>query len=242
MNMKSVKFKVFRYDPAVDKSPHFDIFEVPLSPLMSVLEGLYYIRENIDGSLAFRSACRAGVCGSCGMHINGKYRLACETQVKALNTTSVVIRPLSHYPIVRDLFINMDSFWKKYRLIKPFLMPGTPSPDMERPQSPDQRGKLDGLYECILCLVCMGSCPVLETNPNYLGPAILLKVDRFFQDSRDAADDDRLNIVAGNNGVFRCRTVFNCQMCPKSLDPTGSIANLKRSLVKRQFSISRLFS
>jgi succinate dehydrogenase / fumarate reductase iron-sulfur subunit len=224
----SYTFKVFRFDPEKDKSHRFDTFEVPTFPHITVLDGLFYIQDNLDGSVAFRSSCRAGVCGSCAMHINGKYRLACETQVSLLGGSTVSIRPLAHLPIIRDIFVDMTNFWKMYKRIKPYLMPGSEHPEKERLQTADERKHIDILVDCILCSACYSSCPVVATDSDYLGPAALLKADRFLQDSRDQADEERLTIINGDHGAFRCHTIFNCQkVCPKDLDPTGAIADLK---------------
>jgi succinate dehydrogenase / fumarate reductase iron-sulfur subunit len=241
--MEMKRFVIFRFDPESDKSHHFDNFDVPCRMGMTVLDGLNHIRDKLDGSLAYRASCREGVCGSCGMHINGMYRLACETQIKLLDTDTIVIRPLAHLPIIRDLFMDMNPFWEKYELIKPYLIPGDMlSPDRERLQTPDDRQKLNGLIECILCLCCHASCTLTMTDPEYLGPAALLKMNRFFQDSRDQAYHERLDLVEGDHGIFRCHTIFNCQkVCPKALDPTGSIAKLKQQAVARKLRVPFLF-
>ena len=235
-------FKILRYDSSKNEPPKFESFKIPVEKGMTVLEGLIYIQDNLDGSLAFRSSCRAGVCGSCAMHINGKYRLACETQIYSLKLKTITVRPMAHLKIIKDLFVDLEPFWKKFKRIKPFLQPGDSAPERERIQSADDRLKLEGLIDCILCGACQASCTVCETHPEYLGPAILLKVNRFVVDSRDNADDERLEEVSGFDGVFRCHTIFNCQeVCPKELDPTGSIANLKRKIVKKKFGMSKLY-
>ncbi|MBI3990615.1 MAG: 2Fe-2S iron-sulfur cluster binding domain-containing protein, partial [Candidatus Omnitrophica bacterium] len=157
-------FKVFRFNPEEDKKPYFKIYDVPVKKGMTVLDGLWYIQERLDGSLAFRSSCRAGVCGSCAMHINGCYRLACETQLSGLKgelsaakppaDIIITIRPLSELKVIRDLVVDMEQFWKKYEYIKPYLMPGASMSGKERCQTYDERKKLDGLIECILCGCC----------------------------------------------------------------------------------------
>jgi succinate dehydrogenase / fumarate reductase, iron-sulfur subunit len=241
--MEKYQFSVFRFDPEKDKTHKFDNYEVPYRMGMTVLDGLNYIRNKLDGSLAFRASCREGVCGSCGMHINGIYRLSCETQLKLLNTNKITVRPLSHLPVIRDLFVDMDPFWEKYEYMKPYLMPGDAvSPERERFQTADDRMKLNGLVECILCLCCHASCTVTMTDPNYIGPAALLKADRFFQDSRDKAYNERLDLVEGDDGIWRCHTIYNCQkVCPKSLDPTASIAHLKQQAIARKLKVPFLF-
>ncbi len=220
-------FKVFRFDPAKDKTYRFQTYNVPVEKEMTVLEGLYYILENLDGSLAFRSSCRAGVCGSCAMHINGEYRLACNNQVSTLGKT-IVIRPLAHLPILKDLVVDMTTFFKQYEAIKPYLMNGQYVPEKEFIQSPKERKKLDHLIDCILCGACYGSCPVAASSPEYLGPHALMKAARFINDSRDTDSQERLRLVAHDTGLWRCHTIFNCQQaCPKDLDPAGAIAQLK---------------
>lgn len=222
------KFKIFRFDPDTDKRPYFKSYEVPDKKGLTVLEGLLYIQQNLDGSLAFRTACRAGICGSCAMHINGSYRLACETQIGALGS-KIKIRPLAHLPVIKDLFVDMTKFWDRYKFIKPYLIPGDPNPEKERIQTPDQREKLNDMIDCILCGCCYSSCTVTLTDPEYLGPAAIMKANRFVCDSRDNAKKERLKLVDTDHGVWRCHTIFNCQKaCPKDLNPPASIANLKR--------------
>jgi len=236
--MSDAKFKIFRFDPSTDKKPAWQEFTLPVEKGMTVLEGLFHIQAHIDGSLAFRSSCRAGVCGSCAMHINGTYRLACETQILDLGGT-VRIRPLAHLPILRDLVVDMDPFWEKYNAIKPYLIPGDAPGERERLQTPDERAQLDVIIDCILCASCYGSCTVNNYDDQYLGPAALLKAQRFFDDSRDAADEERLELVDGAHGAWRCHTIFNCQeVCPKDIDITGSIGVMKRNLTATRFSPS----
>lgn len=233
--MATVIFKIFRYDPEADKSYRFDTFNVPYKKGMSVLDGLIYIQDRLDGSLAFRVSCRAGVCGSCAMHINGSYRLACETQVSQVrghHVSEFIIRPLGHLKLIKDLCVDMDIFWKHYRQIKPYLIPSEPSPDKERPQRMEDRSLLDGLIDCILCGACYASCSVTDTDPDYIGPAALLKVDRFILDTRDNAEGIRLAITQTEEGVFRCHTIFSCRIaCPKDLNPTAAISDIKRRII-----------
>jgi len=237
--MSDVTFKVFRYDPETDDRSRFEEFTVRVSNGMTVLDGLYHIQEHLDGSLAFRSSCRAGVCGSCAMHINGTYRLACETQISALNSNTVRVRPMAHLPVLKDLFVDMEPFWEKYKQIKPYLIPGKDPGEMERFQTQDDRAHLDVIIDCILCAACYASCTVNNYDEEYLGPAALLKAQRFFSDSRDSARDQRMELVDGEHGVWRCHTIFNCQqVCPKDIDITGSIAIMKRHLMARRLSPS----
>lgn len=237
--MNNVTFKVFRFNPDNDKKHYFDTFSIPFTKGMTVLDGLFYIQRRMDGSLAFRVSCRAGVCGSCSMHINGKYRLACETQVGLLGG-NITVRPLSHLPIFKDLFVDFKPFWDKYKYIKPYLIPGNTADETERLQTQDDRKKIDLIIDCILCSSCYSSCTMTATHKDYLGPAALLKVNRFVQDTRDNATTERLDVASGNDGVFRCHTIYNCQyVCPKDLDPTGAIANLKRKIVAKDFGCKK---
>ena len=226
--MENVTFKVFRFDSTTGDPPRFQSYEVPATPGLTVIMGLVWIQQNLDGSLAFRSSCRAGVCGSCAMHINGRYRLACETQVAAMGS-SITIRPLGHMPIVRDLITDMTAFWAKYKAIKPYLIPGAPPPEKEYIQSPAERLKLDQVIDCILCATCTATCTVAAMAPDYLGPAALAKAARFMLDSRDHGGTERLELVSGEGGVWRCHTIFNCsKLCPRDVEPASGIAELKR--------------
>jgi len=230
------RVSVFRYDPEFDSKGYFDDFEVAVRPGLTVLEALINILEQEDGGLAFRYACRGAVCGSCSMHINGMYRLACATQMSDLGD-EVVVRPLYHLPVIRDLVVDMTSFWAKYEMIRPWLANETPLGDAERIQSPEERARLDNLVECILCACCHASCPFTDTDPQYLGPALLLKVDRFYADTRDRAAADRLAAADSEHGVWRCHTAYNCvEVCPKSLNPTASIAHLKMGAARRRLT------
>ena len=236
--------KIFRYDPSGGVEPHFQRYELPPEKGMTVLEALFWVLENTDPSLAFRCSCREAVCGSCAVHINGEYRLACKTQVDLLGE-EITIRPLTHLPILKDLVVDMNPFFDQYEKIKPYLIPKEEPPEgKEYYQSVKDRKKIDTLVDCILCGACYGSCPVALGDPDYLGPHALLKSLRFVQDSRDGAKTDRLAIVATEHGVFRCHTIFNCQkVCPKDLDPTGAIAKLKMKSVgfklKSMFGFAR---
>lgn len=242
---KEITFEVLRFDP--DKSDgqylqvgtnkggnaYFQKFQVPfVGKDMTVLEALFYIQEKIDDSLAFRASCRSAVCGSCAMHINGRYRLACDTLVSSLKGNKITIRPLGHMNIIKDLFVDLGPFWDKYESIKPYLISNTPPQNHERLQTHSERAKLDGLIDCVLCGSCYSSCMVTQTSKKYIGPAALLWANRFFMDSRDDAKEERLAIVNVENGVWRCHTIANCQQaCPKNLNPSGSISNLKMKLI-----------
>jgi len=199
-----------------------------------LLAALLRIKDEQDESLSFRRSCREGVCGSDGMNINGVNGLACITSLDSLKQP-VVINPLPGLPVIRDLIIDMDQFYKQYRAVKPYLTVTDPIPEVELQQSPQQRDKLDGLYECVLCACCTTSCPSFWWNPDkFLGPAALLQASRFIEDSRDQAFEQRLEDLEGPFKLFRCHTIMNCvQVCPKGLNPTKAIGNIKKRMVTR---------
>ncbi|MBA7578002.1 Succinate dehydrogenase iron-sulfur subunit [subsurface metagenome] len=234
----SVTFKVFRFDPAGDTEPLQQDFEIPLRPRMTVLDGLLHILEEQDNTLSFRFACREGVCGSCAMFINGSYRLACQTQISSLGAKEVVVNPLPHLPLIKDLVVNMDPFFEKYKSVEPYLKTLTASPEKERQQSPKQRKKINEVIDCTLCGCCYSACPMTWTNKDYLGPAALIKAYRFVVDSRDEAGVERINIVDSEAGIWRCHATFNCvEACPKMINPTASILALKRETLARRLKL-----
>jgi succinate dehydrogenase / fumarate reductase iron-sulfur subunit len=234
--MDKVDFSIFRFDPERDKKPRYQDFEVELRrPGMMVLDGLNQIRWEQDGALAYRRSCREGVCGSDALNINGVNRLGCMTHIEPLKTP-VVIQPLPALQPIKDLVVDMDHFLDKYFVCKPFLITKTPLPDHEILQSPEERKKLDGLYECILCASCSSSCPSYWADPQYLGPSALLNIWRFIVDSRDEGADERLQMLDDRHGVWRCHTILNCiAACPKDLNPTQAIAGLKKALISSKF-------
>lgn len=234
-----VTFTIFRFDPDQDGEPHFDNFAVSTKGGMTVLEALFRILEEEDGSLAFRYSCRGAVCGSCAMFINGSYRLACQTQISALGS-KVSISPLPHLPIVKDLVVDMTPFYEKYERIIPYLKTATPDPDKERLQNINQRKALDEVIDCILCGACYSACPITWTNKGYLGPAALVKAYRFVADSRDEAARERLSLVSGEDGIWRCHSIFNCvEACPKNINQTYSIQQLKRKTLSQKLKFWR---
>lgn len=235
--MPTITFRVRREDPHNKKDPEarYEEYAVPYEGTLTVLEGLFYIQEHLDGSLAFRYCCRASVCGSCAMYINGAYRLACQTNVKHLDTEVITVAPMPHLPVVKDLVCDMDEFFAKYEYVEPWLIRGSRDPDKELPQSPKDRKKLDMPIDCILCGCCYSSCPSVWGEKNYLGPAALLKAFRFEVDSRDEAGKERLPHFDNERGVYRCHTIMNCvEACPKELVPTEGIQWLKKASVRRR--------
>ena len=240
---RKATIKVWRFDPEVDKEPYWQSYEVPVSETTTVLQGLFYITDYIDGSLSYRYCCRAAVCGSCAMYINGSYRLACETQIAWFPDRVIEISPLPHLKVIKDLVVDLEPFFAKYEMIKPYLINNSKPPEKERYQSPKDRKKLDEMIDCILCASCYSSCPTVwmsEEKDGYLGPSALTKAWRFVADSRDQGAKERLKVVASEHGLWRCHTAFNCvEACPKKINCTDAIQNLKKKAILNKFGLLR---
>jgi succinate dehydrogenase / fumarate reductase, iron-sulfur subunit len=201
-----------------------------------VLAVLIRIRDEIDGTLSFRSSCRSAVCGSCAMVINGKLDLACRTQVSAFNTDTIILEPLPNFEVIRDLVVDMTPFWRMYDKIQPYLIRKNPVPEKEIPQNEEERRRIDQFVNCILCACCYGACPILARDPEYVGPAAAAKLARFALDSRDERPAAVLEVVDDEHGVWGCDTVFRCiDACPKDVRPTDGIVDLRKVLVKNRF-------
>lgn len=229
------RFRIYRYDPDDGRPPSFSDYQLRLGAgEHMVLDALVHIKSFIDDSLSFRRSCREGVCGSDGMNINGKNRLACVTTVREL-AQPIVLRPLPGLPVIRDLMVDLTTFWTQYHSVRPWLVNDVPPPERERLQSPEQREQLNGLYECILCACCSSSCPSYWWNPDkFVGPAGLLQAYRFIVDSRDTATSARLDNLEDAYRLFRCRTIMNCtDVCPKGLSPAAAIGSIRDMLVRR---------
>lgn len=229
-----MRFSIYRYNPEKDQKPYMQDYQLEdVSADMMLLDALLLLKES-DPSLGFRRSCREGVCGSDGMNINGTNGLACITPLSSLKQP-VEIRPMPRLPVIRDLIVDMDQFYKQYRDVNPFLTVKDPLPEVELKQSPEERAKLDGMYECILCGACTTSCPSFWWNPDkFLGPAALLQAARFINDSRDQATEERLQSLDDPFKLFRCHTIMNCvQVCPKGLNPTRAIGEIKKMMVKK---------
>lgn len=229
-----MKFSIFRFNPETDKTPHMQDYVLDeVERGMMLLDALVKIRNTQDETLTFRWSCGEGVCGSDGMNVNGTNVLACITPLNGLKEP-VEVRPMPGLPVMRDLVVDMQQFYYQYRAVKPYLIVDEPEPEIERLQSPEQRDELDGLYECILCGCCSTSCPSFWWNPDkFRGPAALLQAWRFLADSRDQATTQRLEELEGAYRVFRCHTIMNCvNVCPKGLNPTKAIGNIKKLMVK----------
>lgn len=232
------RFEVYRWDPDSGENPSIDIYLIDLDncgPM--VLDAILKIKNDIDPTLTFRRSCREGVCGSCAMNINGKNTLACTKAIDDFSDTPIRIFPLPHLSVVKDLVADMNHFFAQYASIKPWIETQTPPPaDRERLQSKEERSKLDGLYECVLCACCSTSCPSYWWNSDrYLGPAILLQAYRWLVDSRDENTGERLDELEDPFKLYRCHTIMNCtDTCPKGLNPAKAIAEIKKMLLQRQ--------
>jgi succinate dehydrogenase / fumarate reductase, iron-sulfur subunit len=227
-------FLIYRYDPDTDARPRMQTLTVELDGSERMLLDVLIKLKSIDHTLSFRRSCREGVCGSDAMNINGKNGLACVTNMHSL-PRSITLKPLPGLPVIRDLIVDMTPFFKQYHSIKPYLVNYDVAPDKERPQSPEERDDLDGLYECILCACCSTACPSFWWNPDkFVGPAGLLQAYRFLADSRDQASGERLDNLEDPFRLFRCRSIMNCvDVCPKSLNPTRAIGKIKEMLLRR---------
>jgi succinate dehydrogenase / fumarate reductase iron-sulfur subunit len=231
-------FKVYRWSPDDDDNPHIDTYVIDLEACgPMVLDAIIHIKSNIDSTLTFRRSCREGICGSCAMNIDGTNTLACTKPIDDIKG-DVKIYPLPHMEVVKDLVPNLSNIYAQYASIEPWLKTNSPppAPDRERLQSPEERAKLDGLYECILCFCCSTACPSYWWNSDrYLGPAVLLQSYRWLADSRDEAAGERLDNLEDPFRLYRCHTIMNCtNTCPKGLNPAKAIAETKQMMLRRQ--------
>lgn len=229
-------FHVYRWDPDSGENPRLDTYQVDLDSCgPMVLDALIKIKNEIDPTLTFRRSCREGICGSCAMNIDGTNTLACTKAIEEV-AGEVKIYPLPHMPVIKDLVPDLTHFYAQYASIRPWLQSQTPPPTRERLQSKEERAKLDGLYECILCACCSTSCPSYWWNGDrYLGPAILLQAYRWIADSRDEFTGERLDDLEDPFRLYRCHTILNCaKTCPKSLNPAKAIAEIKKLMVERR--------
>jgi succinate dehydrogenase / fumarate reductase, iron-sulfur subunit len=223
-----------RFDPEKDLKPRMQSYTIDTQKHSAVmlLDALLVIKDNYDETLAFRRSCQEGVCGSDGMNINGKNGLACITPLSSLKSP-IVLKPFPGMPVIKDLIVDMTNFFNQYKKAEPYLMNNQPPPAKERLQSPEERAKLDGLYECILCGCCSSACPSYWWNPDkFMGPAALLQASRFVLDSRDDKTRERLDNLNDAYSVFRCRSIMNCvEVCPKGLNPTQAIASIRQEML-----------
>jgi succinate dehydrogenase / fumarate reductase iron-sulfur subunit len=232
-----VTVKIRRFIPEVDDEPRWDEFNVPALPTDRVLNLLHYVKWYVDGTLTFRRSCAHGVCGSDAMRINGVNRLACKVLIKDLlaaggKQTTITIEPIKGLPVHKDLLVDMEPFFESFRAIQPFLINYSPEPTRERLQSQADRERFDDTTKCILCAACTTSCPVFWTEGSYFGPAAIVNAHRFIFDSRDEGAEERLDILNDIDGVWRCRTTFNCtDACPRGIQVTKAIQEVKRALL-----------
>ncbi|MCG8426635.1 MAG: succinate dehydrogenase iron-sulfur subunit [Chromatiales bacterium] len=227
-----MKFIVFRFNPDTDTTPRMQEYDIEVTRGMMLRDALMEVKRQ-DESFSFRHSCGEGVCGSDGVNANGTNVLGCITQVADLKEP-ITIRPLPGRPVVRDLVVDMSQFYQQYRAVKPYLIRKDPLPEQEILQSPEDRDKLDGLYECIMCGCCSTACPSFWWNPDkFHGPQALLQSWRFLADSRDQATEERLDALEGPYKLFRCHTIMNCvEVCPKHLNPTKAIGHIKELMLK----------
>ncbi len=232
-----MQVSIYRYNPDVDSDPYMQDFsiEIPGGRDLMVLDVLELLKEK-DPSVTYRRSCREGVCGSDGLNMNGRNGLACVTPLsEVVKKDRLTIKPLPGLPVIRDLVVDMELFYKQFEKVRPFLINDEQLPSKERLQSPEDREKLDGLYECILCACCSTSCPSFWWNPDkFIGPAGLLQAYRFIADSRDTATEERLAALEDPFSVFRCKGIMNCvSVCPKGLNPTKAIGHIRSMLLER---------
>jgi succinate dehydrogenase / fumarate reductase iron-sulfur subunit len=230
-----VTLKLRRFNPEVDAEPHWESYLVPgAEPNDRLLDLLHFVKWNIDGTLTFRRSCAHGICGSDAMRVNGVNRLACKVLVKDLPDT-VMVEPLKGLPVEKDLLVDMEPFFEAYRSVKPFLITKDKEPTRERLQSAADRERFDDTTKCILCAACTTSCPIYWTDEEYFGPAAIVNAHRFIFDSRDDGAEERLDILNDKEGVWRCRTTFNCtEACPRGIEVTKAIQEVKRALLFRR--------
>jgi len=229
-----VEVRIRRFNPEVDGQAHFESYTVEAEPHDQVLDVLNQVKWYQDGSLAYRRSCGHGICGSDAMRINGVNRLACKVLVRDVGS-SITVEPLLGLPVVKDMIVDMEPFWAHYRSVKPFFVNEDPPPEKERLQTPEQRARFDDSTKCILCAACTTSCPSFWADGEYVGPAAIVQAHRFIFDSRDAAADQRLEILGQQMGVWRCRTIFNCTVaCPRDIKVTQAIGELKQAIATGQ--------
>lgn len=233
----TVTLKISRFDPETDSEPHWETYEVTSHATDRVLDALHQIKWDQDGSLSFRRSCAHGVCGSDAMRINGKNRLACKTLIKDVNPDKpITVEPIKGLPVEKDLIVDMEPFFDAYREVMPFLITEGNEPTRERIQSQADRDRFDDTTKCILCAACTTSCPVFWNDGQYFGPAAIVNAHRFIFDSRDEGGTQRLEILNDKEGVWRCRTTFNCtDACPRGIEVTKAIQEVKRALLTSRF-------
>jgi succinate dehydrogenase / fumarate reductase iron-sulfur subunit len=229
-----ITVRIKRYNPEEDRRPHWEEFQLEARPTDRVLDVLHHIKWETDGTLSFRRSCAHGICGSDAMVINGVNRLACKLLVKDLGD-KIDVEPIRGLPVLKDLIVDMEPFFDSYKAILPYFINDDPAPAGERLQSPEERERFDASTKCILCAACTTSCPVFWTNGRYIGPAAIVNAHRFIYDSRDKGSGQRLEVLNQANGLWRCRTAYNCtEACPRDIPVTQTIEELKREVMFRR--------
>jgi succinate dehydrogenase / fumarate reductase iron-sulfur subunit len=233
----TVTFRIRRFNPEISADATWEDFELEIDPKERVLDALHKIKWDQDGTLTFRRSCAHGICGSDAMRINGRNRLACKTLIKDINPSKpITVEAIKGLTVLKDLVVDMDPFFQAYRDVMPFLVTKGNEPTRERLQSPEDRERFDDTTKCILCAACTSSCPVFWNDGQYFGPAAIVNAHRFIFDSRDEAGEQRLEILNDKDGVWRCRTTFNCtDACPRGIEVTKAIQEVKRALITRRF-------
>lgn len=226
-----VTLRVKRFERGRDREAYWSQYEVESEPTDRLLDALHAVKWHQDGTLAFRRSCGHGVCGSDAMLINGRNRLACKMLIKDLGKR-ITVEPMRGFPVIKDLVVDMEPFFRKYRSVQPYLQAEEEAPVKERLQSPEERERFDDTTKCILCGACTTSCPAFWSNPDYVGPAAIVNAHRFLFDSRDTATEERLALLGTREGVWRCRTIFNCtDACPRDIKVTQAIGEVKKALL-----------
>jgi succinate dehydrogenase / fumarate reductase iron-sulfur subunit len=234
VDRRTVSLRIRRFNPETDEAPHWETYEVPALPTDRVLNLLHYVKWELDGSLTFRRSCAHGVCGSDAVRINGVNRLACKVLVRDL-PDEITVEAIKGLPLEKDLVVDMEPFFEAYRAVQPFLIRYGNPPTREYRQSQADRARFDDTTKCILCAACTTACPIYWTDGSYFGPAAIVNAHRFIFDSRDQGAEERLEILNEREGVWRCRTTFNCtEACPRGIEITKAIAEVKRALLFRR--------
>ncbi|HUZ47281.1 MAG TPA: succinate dehydrogenase iron-sulfur subunit [Terriglobia bacterium] len=229
-----VTLKIRRFNPEKDQKAWWGEYKFDAEPTDRLLDALNHVKWHVDGTLTYRRSCAHGVCGSDAMLINGKNGLACKLLLKNLGS-KITIEPMRGFRVIKDLLVDMEAFFDKYRRMKPYFITHSPEPEKERLQSSEQRQKYDDTTKCILCGACTTSCPSFWANPDYVGPAAIVNAHRFIFDSRDEGEDERFGVLNLNEGVWRCRTIFNCvEACPRGINVTRAIGEIKKALLLRK--------
>jgi succinate dehydrogenase / fumarate reductase iron-sulfur subunit len=229
-----VTLKIKRFNPEKDAAPWWGEYKFDAEPADRLLDALNHVKWYIDGTLTYRRSCAHGVCGSDAMQINGSNRLACKVLLKNLGQ-KITVEPLRGYRVIKDLLVDMDAFLEKYRSVKPYFITHSPQPEKERLQSPEDRERFDDTTKCILCGACTSGCPSFWSNGDYLGPAAIVNAHRFLFDSRDEGGAERFEVLNTLDGIWRCRTIFNCvEACPRDINVTRAIGEVKKAVLMRK--------